>query len=340
MTEMWDQDNVNLVTGYWVREEDGKWIFDSVAEERRQHILLNPFMEYEDLVKRVKDTLRIVEPNVTVKLSYQYPPWMQIDDGDGSTPQFISDDHDVEEFVLMRRKIEEVNLFVTISVHINEGTTGEMKTAFTKGPLQPVIRPVDDDGSDNDEEVEEEWLEFAMSETPLTCPYQKNDVGGTFAVPRSQTIPNRECGIVIREPILHLASPPKEAPYKGKGKAIARDDVEYADGMNVHITQTSSNRGPYGGNEESSRAVRRRLFDQPFEPDNGAVVIEEHVAAEAEPIDAPNMTGESGLAPHSSLYTWTRFANTLHDLLNDESSEPVLFARDAPPVIDRCEADG
>ncbi|CAF2152332.1 unnamed protein product [Brassica rapa] len=83
-----DQDTVRLITGSW-------------------------------LVKMVKSTLRIVAPNVSIKLSYQYPSWMQIDAGDGSTPQFISDDYDVESFVHMRRKIEEVNLYVTILEHNN-----------------------------------------------------------------------------------------------------------------------------------------------------------------------------------------------------------------------------
>ncbi|KAF2563306.1 hypothetical protein F2Q70_00017167 [Brassica cretica] len=48
------------------------------------------------------ESLSIPSTNVTIKMSYQYPTLMQIDDGDGSTPQFISDDHEVEAFVKMR----------------------------------------------------------------------------------------------------------------------------------------------------------------------------------------------------------------------------------------------
>ncbi|KAH0942784.1 hypothetical protein HID58_002421 [Brassica napus] len=114
-----DQDTVRLITGSWVREEHRQWIFDSLAEEGRFSVTLFPDLEYEELVKMVKSTLRIVAPNVSIKLSYQYPSWMQIDAGDGSTPQFISDDYDVESFVHMRRKIEEVNLYVTILEHNN-----------------------------------------------------------------------------------------------------------------------------------------------------------------------------------------------------------------------------
>lgn len=88
--QMTDHDNVMLITGSWVRKDNGKWIFDSLSEDNMHIIILYPCLEYEDLVKMVKETLRIVAENVTIKLSYQYPTWIQIDDGDGSTPQYIS----------------------------------------------------------------------------------------------------------------------------------------------------------------------------------------------------------------------------------------------------------
>ncbi|KAF3488107.1 hypothetical protein F2Q69_00051999 [Brassica cretica] len=31
--EMTDQDTVMILTGNWVREDDGKWVFDSLHEE-------------------------------------------------------------------------------------------------------------------------------------------------------------------------------------------------------------------------------------------------------------------------------------------------------------------
>ncbi|CAF2152330.1 unnamed protein product [Brassica napus] len=102
----------------------------------------------------------------------------------------------------------------------------------------------------------------------------------------------------------------------------------------------SINRRPYGGNGESSRAVRRRLFDGPTVPTNRAVEVEEHAEAEGETIEPQTVGRQSRVVQPSSLYTWTRFQDSLHDLLNDESSEPVLFARDAPPVIDSLEEDG
>ncbi|KAL0681734.1 hypothetical protein Bca4012_048581 [Brassica carinata] len=40
---------------------------------------------------------------------------------------------------------------------------------------------------------------------------------------RSQTIPYSQSGIVIREPIIRLVSPPTEARCKVKGKAVATE---------------------------------------------------------------------------------------------------------------------
>ncbi|CAN6859921.1 unnamed protein product [Brassica oleracea] len=203
---------------------------------------------------------------------------MEIDDGDGSTPQFISDDHEVEVFVQMRRKIEEVNLFVTVNV-----------------TNQTLARNENADDSDEDEGFEEEWLDFAMSETPLTCPHQKNDVGG-------------------------------------------RDSVGCR--ADVILPRMSTTKSGYGGNGESSRAVRRRLFEEPLHRGDEDVEMEESGGEEPEPIEGGTITSPTPGAQPSSLYTWTRFQDSLHNLLNDQSIEPVLFARDAPPVIDSAEEDG
>ncbi|CAN6923905.1 unnamed protein product [Brassica oleracea] len=308
-----DQDTVRLITGSWVREQYGKWIFDSLSEEGRYSVTLFPGLEYEDLVQMVKSILRIVAPNVTIKLSYQYPSWMQIDEGDGLTPQFISDDYDVEPFVQMRCKIEEVNLYVTISEHNNGLTTEKTRPPFASVTHQTLIRNEDEEESEADD---------------------------IFAVPGNQTIPNVQRGIVIREPIIRLASPPREPLNKGKGKAIATEGDTDAPTLNCLLPETSINKGAYGGNGESSQAIRRHLFDGPIVPSNRAVEVDDHTNAQGETIEAQTVVGPSGVAPPSSVYTWTRFQDALHDILYDESSEPVLFARDAPPVIDSGKEDG
>ena len=42
----------------------------------------------------------------------------------------------------------------------------------------------------------------------------------------------------------------------------------------------------------------------------------------------------------SGLTHWTRFQDALHQILDDETSQNVLFGRDAPPVIESVENDG
>ncbi|KAG2303933.1 hypothetical protein Bca52824_032584 [Brassica carinata] len=154
--QMTEQDNVILITGSWVREDDGKWIFDSITEDGTKTITLHAGLEYEDLVTMVKETLNIRAQNVTIKLSYQYPSWMEIDDGDGSTPQFISDDYEVEVFVQMRRKIEEVNLCVTMSEVIHGIPTGHGRPPYANVTDQTLAQDEDDEETDSDEGLEEE----------------------------------------------------------------------------------------------------------------------------------------------------------------------------------------
>ncbi|CAN7130854.1 unnamed protein product [Brassica rapa subsp. narinosa] len=144
---------------------------------------------------------------------------MQIDDGDGSTLQFISDDHEEEVFVQMRRKIKEVNLFVTVS---------EPRVPYANVTDQNLARNENDDDSDEGEGFEDDWVDFAMSDTPLTRPHKK------------------------------------KMTYREKGKAIdiGGDIVGWRADV-IHPLMSTTKSG-YGGNGESSRAVRRRLFEEPM----------------------------------------------------------------------------
>ncbi|WZZ07468.1 hypothetical protein YC2023_093389 [Brassica napus] len=174
------------------------------------------------------------------KLAYQYPTWMQIDDGDGSTLQFISDDHEEEVFVQMRRKIKEVNLFVTVS---------EPRVPYANVTDQNLARNENDDDSDEGEGFEDDWVDFAI---------------GSFGGPPVCPIPHKQNGIVICEPIIRLASPTERESYREKGKAIdiGGDIVGWRADV-IHPLMSTTKSG-YGGNGESSRAVRRRLFEEPM----------------------------------------------------------------------------
>ena len=66
--QMTEQDNVMIVTGSWVREDDGKWIFDSLTEEGTKSITLTASLEYEELVNLVKEALSLGGTTATIKL--------------------------------------------------------------------------------------------------------------------------------------------------------------------------------------------------------------------------------------------------------------------------------
>ncbi|KAF3566003.1 hypothetical protein DY000_02014234 [Brassica cretica] len=194
--------------------------------------------------------------------------------------------------------------------------------------------------NEEDEGFEEEWLDFAMSETSLTFPHQKNDVGGSFGGPLVRPIPHIQNGIVIREPIIRLESPTQRESYRGKGKAIDIGGDSVGCRADVILPRMSTTKSGYGGNGESSRAVRHRLFEEPLHRGDEDVEMEESGGEEPEPIEGGTIRAPTPGAQPSSLYTWMRFQDSLHNLLNDQSIEPVLFARDAPPVIDSAEEDG
>lgn len=43
--QMTEQDNVMIITGSWVREDDGKWIFDALTDEGTKSITLRSGLE-------------------------------------------------------------------------------------------------------------------------------------------------------------------------------------------------------------------------------------------------------------------------------------------------------
>lgn len=98
------------------------------------------------------------EPNTHMpRATYQYPKWRGIEEGAGSSLQYITYDQEVEVFIQMRRQIEEVNLFVSVAVHTN-GT----KLMFQRTEQRPCggKDKVGDDGESSDAggyETDDEW---------------------------------------------------------------------------------------------------------------------------------------------------------------------------------------
>ncbi|CAA7038853.1 unnamed protein product [Microthlaspi erraticum] len=260
-------------------------------------------MTYRELIRRVKSRLNIVDPNIAVKLAYQYPDWLVIDDVDGSTPEYITDDQEVDVFIEMRRNIEEVNLCVTISKTISGITTtanGARKRVTTDArvPIDPPCA-----GEEDGMEVEAEWLGFAMSETPLTS------------------------GITIREPepVIRLASPVPSGKDKGKGVALYVDSDTDGDEEDVVVPQFRPAREAMDADGDRSVPVRRQLFPDALEFAEGTTSESGH-----------DEEGETNYVPQGDLPTWGRFEQALHEMLTDVSQDPTLFGRDAPPVFERA----
>ncbi|KAF3532204.1 hypothetical protein DY000_02040060 [Brassica cretica] len=322
-SEMVEQDTVMIMTGTLVREGEGPWLFDTQTEEGTKFITVKSGLGYEELVHLVKDCLAIDSANVTLKLSYQYPTWMLIDDGDGSAPQFISDDHELEVFVQMRQKIEEVNLFVTISQCIDGVTTAQDKPHFSNVTDQTLLDKDDGDTETTDATTEEEWLEFALSETPLTCPPQKNTAGGSFRVTEQDTIPYRHNGIEIQEnqPIILLLSPQNSSETRGKGKELALEVAPAYEPYDFGVRNSLRRIEHTTGEGEPNRPVKRRLFPTSrtaSEAEMELVPTQGPDETFHQPEPATQAVGGEG---SSGLTHWTSFQDALHQILDDETSQ-------------------
>ncbi|CAH2065342.1 unnamed protein product, partial [Thlaspi arvense] len=202
---MEDHDTVDVVAGNWIRDSHGKWVFESLPSIGPAFIQLNTRMSHSELVNKVKEKLNLTVSNISVKLSYQYPTWLEINEGDTCDPQFITDDQEVVVFVEMRRTIEEVNLCVTPSrlVHRVQMAMGETHPQITTGDSEP----------------DEHWHDLFMSETLMTLPV-------------TQT---HELKAMVKGPgILYY-----EKQLKGKAPALPEDTPSDSDdAINTQMTPT------------------------------------------------------------------------------------------------------
>lgn len=109
----------------------------------------------------MKPKLGFQTTDVLMKMSYQYSVWMEIDEGNGSAPQYITEDVHVHAFIEMRRSIEEVNLYVTV-------------VKIVTAPKPPVVDSLplrcerhwlnyisaNSEGDSTEYEMDEEWNDF------------------------------------------------------------------------------------------------------------------------------------------------------------------------------------
>ncbi|CAA7044069.1 unnamed protein product [Microthlaspi erraticum] len=272
-----------------MRDDGGSWIFESDTME-------------------VKENLHLLNPNISVKLVYQYHAWMAIDDGDGSTPQYIT--QEVEVFIQMRRHVEEVNFCVTVSRSVLPGSPAHQCSDIPRRvekENEPVRR---DDEEAIINESDQEWHEFAMSETPLTLPQPAIKIPTKSLPPRKRREGLRSGGITIHEGegIIRLTHPTPKPGDKGKG--IAEEDSSSTDSdddlIQPLLVQTS---------------LPRAQLDEGLVSDD----------------EMPDVDEGSGDGP--AFGRWGRFEEALHHIPTDISPDPSLFGRDAPPVFSTSEGD-
>lgn len=287
-------------------------------------------MTLTDLITAVKECCDITSKNISLKLSYQYPEWVAMGDRELDMPQYITDDTDVGVFIRMRRAVEEVDLYVSIVRLSDTGTSSHIPRQLGLNVREDV-----EDAGDNIID-EDEWHNFAISETPLTFPpTQKKGKDTDHVVPessvqrrRSSTIKSRTilrstCGIEIREPRANIprAPPASVATDKGKNKRPIEyendSDSDSDDAMVVPVLSTI-----IPASATADRPVARRLvFGVP---------------------EIPNLDGDDGSSSSSAEgppeeveefgQHWGKFDEALHEMLNDPYT-PALFGKDAPPCI-------
>lgn len=320
------QDEVDIMVGTWARGEKTKWIFETETSDPRGSISLKLGMSYTELVRRVRTVLNIMDSSITVKLAYQYPEWLLVDDADGSTPEYITDDQEVDVFIEMRRNIEEVNLCVTVTKVefgiVTDGTTVRKSQTEGEAINTYIVHPVAFAGSEL--ELETQWHQFAMSDTPLTYPPNRERPPTTEV---SQKRGGRRVlagGITIREPepIIRLRSPVPSGKDKGKGIATNMESDSDSEDDDAVVPVLHSDR-PANRNGGRTLPVRRELFPETQDFGGGTNSENDDVGE-----------GEWNDVPVGDQPTWGRFEEALHQMLTDVSSDPTLFGRDAPPVYE------
>ncbi|CAL9239689.1 unnamed protein product [Arabidopsis halleri] len=209
---MMAQDHVLLVIGEWVKVDPFIWNFEPATVEGNRFLRLRDSMTYKELASKVKEKLGLRAHDVVIKMSYQFPSWMEIDEGNGSSPQYICEDKDVEVFIRMRRFIEEVNLCVTV---VKKITSQEAQPKRREKHWMHYVS-ANSDGDSSEDEYDGEWHDFALSEH-ATSP-QEGPIGEGETIILC-SVPTTAGGITIREtePTIRPAGPACKPGHKGKG---------------------------------------------------------------------------------------------------------------------------
>ena len=311
------------------------WQFEPKTVEGSSFIRLRTNMTYEELSQKVKDKLGLRGRGITVKMAYQFPEWMAIDEGNGSPPQYISEDSDVTMFIQMQRHIEEVNLCVTVVQH----TIPSSPVAVTDKNFNS------EDSDDSDYDSEEELHQFALDSAvlgPTLEPTAATTETEQHRRTRRELFPTG--GISIREPeeCIRLKSPDCLPTDKGKGIMDPIGKKGKAGPSRATVTDTST---------DSDDDLLIVPFTLP--PNPPAITIPENADIEGADssraaVGTPhgnhvspigNAVAETDLQRQNILF-WGRAQEALNTILSDFSDDPILFGRDAPPVFNDGKGEG
>ncbi|CAD5313788.1 unnamed protein product [Arabidopsis thaliana] len=285
-------------------------------------------MTYEELSQKVKDKLGLRGRGITVKMAYQFPEWMAIDEGNGSPPQYISEDSDVTMFIQMQRHIEEVNLCVTVVQH----TIPSSPVAVTDKNFNS------EDSDDSDYDSEEELHQFALDSAvlgPTLEPTAATTETEQHRRTRRELFPTGEISIREPEECIRLKSPDCLPTDKRKGIMDPIEKKGKAGPSRATVTDTST---------DSDDDLLIVPFTLP--PNPPAITIPENADIEGADssraaVGTPhgnhvspigNAVAETDLQRQNILF-WGRAQEALNTILSDFSDDPILFGRDAPPVF-------
>lgn len=188
---------------------------------------------------------------------------MDIDDGDCFSPQYIRDDHEVEVFVQMRRKIEEVNLCVTVVKHFHDIKT-VLRSAALRNAQEKMDTNEENGSTDNSRfNSKDEWHQFALEQEANA------DVGLQTAthIEEHPTIqlafmPIATRGITIRQRVEthRLSKPTCLAGEKGKAILPTEERTDESD-WDGHVARyVPCIQQPLGHAWETNNRVRKQLF--------------------------------------------------------------------------------
>ncbi|KAL0885879.1 hypothetical protein Bca101_009862 [Brassica carinata] len=217
-------------------------------------------------------------------------------DAELDTPQYITEDIEVGIFVRTRRAIEEVDLYVSI-----------VKSSLVEKAVDPP-RELDCIEAESEEDEgdncinNDEWHDFAISETPLTIPpTQKNPGGDDQVVPKFNalrnpnstisryTIPRRLNGIEIREPVQTIRNDPpvRGMTDKAKNKRPAKDDSDTSSDSDDDIIVPVLGSSMQDTGDRSRPVARRLIFGVSGIPDTAGMDADSGSSSEGTN-DVPN----------------------------------------------------